>query len=884
MIFIFWLKGLFIRRGGRIAGAIVGIAVTVSLLASIGSFIVYNNATMTARAISDVPVDWQIQMTPGADAGAVVSALGDATPYKSLETVAFADTSGFETKSADTIQTTGPGKALGISDSYFKTFPAQMRPLLGASTGVLVAQQTAANLHVKVGDKVSIQRVGLPPVDVAVDGIIDLPNADSLFQAIGLPAGAAPQAPPDNVLLLPMALWHQLFDPQAVARPDSVRQQLHVAIGHTIPADPSLAYLNVKQKSNNLEARIAGSAIVGDNLAARLSAVREDALYAKVLFLFLGLPGAMLALLMTLFITSSGAKHRGQEQAVLRIHGASVSQIMQFAVLEAAAMGVCGAALGVLLSLATMGLMIPSGTPLGGLSVPWVIVSAFMGLLIAVSAVLIPAWRQARTTSAIATKPIGSDVRPLWHRAFLDIIFLALAAVEFWRTASTGYKVVLAPEGVAAISVNYEAFIAPFFLWIGAVLLSTRFYRLGLGRWKGLLSRLIKPVAGKLSGFAAASMSRESRYIIRGIILVSLAVSFAVSTAIFNTTYNTQARVDAELTNGADVTITGLVPFQPGDGRLAAIKAVSGIEATQLMQHRFAYVGNDLQDIYGIDPSHIAEATNISNAFFEGGNAKATLNNLASQKDGVLVSAETVNDYQLKPGDSINLRLQDGRDHQYHVIPFHFIGIIREFPTAPRDSFLVANASYISEMTANAVPEIALARTSKDPAAVAKAVSASLNSTDVQVSDLTNTQRIIGSSLTSVDLHGLTAMELAYAALLVAGAMGLVLALGMAERRRNFAILRAIGAKSRQLDAFIWSEALLVLCSGGFVGVLLGTGVAQMLVMVLTGVFDPPPEALSIPWAYLAVLAACSILSMLAAVFLVKRMSKRPVVEELRNL
>jgi putative ABC transport system permease protein len=43
------------------------------------------------------------------------------------------------------------------------------------------------------------------------------------------------------------------------------------------------------------------------------------------------------------------------------------------------------------------------------------------------------------------------------------------------------------------------------------------------------------------------------------------------------------------------------------------------------MQHRFAYVGNDLQDLYGIDPQHTGEATNMSNAFFENGNAAATL-------------------------------------------------------------------------------------------------------------------------------------------------------------------------------------------------------------------------------------------------------------------
>ena len=74
---------------------------------------------------------------------------------------------------------------------------------------------------------------------MTVDGIVDLPLADSLFQTIGAPAGAAPEAPPDNVLLLPLDQWHALFDPVAAVAPDAVRMQLHAAIPHDLPSDPA---------------------------------------------------------------------------------------------------------------------------------------------------------------------------------------------------------------------------------------------------------------------------------------------------------------------------------------------------------------------------------------------------------------------------------------------------------------------------------------------------------------------------------------------------------------------------------------------------------------------------------------------------------------------
>ncbi len=178
----------------------------------------------------------------------------------------------------------------------------------------------------------------------------------------------------------------------------------------------------------------------------------------------------------------------------------------------------------------------------------------------------------------------------------------------------------------------------------------------------------------------------------------ALALAFATSTAVFNTTYNAQARVDAELTNGADVAVTG-TSTAPASNVMDKLAALPGVVAAQPMQHRFAYVGTDLQDIYGIDPINLGKATDVSDAYFANRNAEATLAELAKTPDGVLVSQETVNDYQLALGDPINLRLQSATDHQYHVVPFRFIGIVREFPTAPKDSFLVANATYIAKVT-----------------------------------------------------------------------------------------------------------------------------------------------------------------------------------------
>ena len=65
------------------------------------------------------------------------------------------------------------------------------------------------------------------------------------------------------------------------------------------PSDPAVAYSEVTRQARNLEVHLAGTGLVGDNLGATLAGARSDALYAQVLFLFLGTPGAVLAGLLT---------------------------------------------------------------------------------------------------------------------------------------------------------------------------------------------------------------------------------------------------------------------------------------------------------------------------------------------------------------------------------------------------------------------------------------------------------------------------------------------------------------------------------------------------------------------------------------------------------
>ncbi|MFG1706885.1 ABC transporter permease [Nonomuraea sp. M3C6] len=841
MLILTWLRGLLARRAGRLAAAAAGIALAVALPAMLGAFLASAKASMTARSIQRVPVDWQVEQQPG-------QTLSVPMPGTSRR-VDFARIDGFESRQAGQTLTTGAGQVLGLPADYAATFPGEVRLLAGTAQGPLLAQQTTANLHATPGATVTVRRPGLPDAAVTVTGVVELPPADSLFQRVGAPPGAQPQAPPDNVLLLPATDWHRLFD--GIPR-DRVRTQYHVRIGHRLPSDPAAAYTAVTGQARNLEERMAGTGLVGDNLGAALDAAREDALYSQVLFLFLGAPAVVLAALLAALVTRAGAPRRSAEQALLRTRGASKGALVRLALAETALVGVAGV-------LAGLGLAALAGHPLfGSASVSWW--AAVLGLLVAAATVLPPTLRA--TTVAATRRPVGGPHRsPAWLRYGLDLWLLAGSAVVFWITSKNGYQLVLVPEGLPQLSVDYWAFAGPALLWAGAGLLIWRLTRTLPVTW------VVRPLAGSLAGTVSAMLTRQRAPLARAATLAALAVAFAVSTSVFATTYRQQAQVDAELTNGADVTVSQTTATQR---QLAAVPGVARVEP---LQHRFAYVGSDLQDLYGIRPTTVR----LHDAYVSGGTVREILDRLARQPDALLVSQETVNDFQLHLGDQVRLRTEDGT-----TVPFHYAGIVTEFPTAPRDSFLVANAAYLARHMPTDTTYL-ITTDGTPPHKVGADLRARLGPA-AKVTDVETTRQVVGSSLTAVDLSGLTAIELGYALALAGLATGLLLVLGFAERRRTYALARVLGATPRQLGSFVWAEVGLVGASAAVLGAVCGWALSRMLVAVLSGVFDPPPDALAVPWGYLAVLAVLGVAALLAAGAATVRAAHRPPLTVLREL
>ena len=67
-------------------------------------------------------------------------------------------------------------------------------------------------------------------------------------------------------------------------------------------------------------------------------------------------------------------------------------------------------------------------------------------------------------------------------------------------------------------------------------------------------------------------------------------------------------------------------------------------------------------------------------------------------------------------------------------------------------------------------------------------------------------------------------------------------------------------------------------------GIALGAYLTQMLVKVLTGVFDPPPSAITIPWPYLLGVAALIVGCLAAVTVACLRVVGRNLLTVIRSL
>ena len=299
MVALTWLRGLLAHRRGRAARDRRSASPSASRCWRRSAPSCRRRPSkMTARAIARVPVDWQVEAQPGADPATCCAQVARAARRRARAAGRLRATPpACRRRPAARRRRPGPGKVLGLPDGYARAFPGELRTLAGPRHRR--AARPADRRQPARRGPATRSRSAAPAAarrTVRVDGVVDLPAADSLFQQVGAPrrraaAGAAGQRR--------AAARSARLRPRSSAARRS-RTQVHARLSHA-PARQPERRVHAGRRAARATSRRGwpAAALVGDNLGTALDQARQDALYAQLLFLFLGVPGAILAGLVT---------------------------------------------------------------------------------------------------------------------------------------------------------------------------------------------------------------------------------------------------------------------------------------------------------------------------------------------------------------------------------------------------------------------------------------------------------------------------------------------------------------------------------------------------------------------------------------------------------
>jgi putative ABC transport system permease protein len=459
----------------------------------------------------------------------------------------------------------------------------------------------------------------------------------------------------------------------------------------------------------------------------------------------------------------------------------------------------------------------------------------------------------------------------MWKRAYLDLIFIALGLGILGINGLTGGLSQTPIEGTS-LALSFYVLLAPIFLWLGATLLAVRVVLAMLSR------RAERGRSKPLGSWRAAATRWTGRRPARmavALVLGALAVAFGTQVLAFAATYRTAKTTDAGAALGSDMRLTPadptnqLPPLGPGIAAVSPFRLVP------------AQAGSDRKNIMAVDMSTYPDVSTMAPRILEGQGPEA----LGGDPHGVLLLKELAIDFEVGPGDTLPITIYPDDYEKSTNLKLHVLGVYGSFPpTSPppdQPAELVMSIAAIPR-TVPAPPDFYLARVSAGRSA--DAVAADVRGTLSDRFSVTTVGNPFQRGLTALNLAGLGRIEALGAALIAAVGVAVLGAFLVLERRREFAILRAVGADTAQVVVGPASEGALVVVGSLLIGVPVGLGLALLEVRVLSLFFALPPPLLTIPTGALAVftafMAMTSTIAMATALAAVTRVRPASVLRE----
>ncbi|MET0957247.1 MAG: FtsX-like permease family protein [Solirubrobacterales bacterium] len=554
---------------------------------------------------------------------------------------------------------------------------------------------------------------------------------------------------------------------------------------------------------------------------------------------------------------------RTREFAMLRTLGASRRQILASVILEAAAIGLGAAAVGVALGVgfakvinslfAALGIDLPStGTVIEPRTI---IIGLVLGVVIAVVSALAPALRATRVSpvtglrDGVVPPTTGERRRRTAAGAVLGLLGAAAMALGISGALSPGEAWV----GVGAVAVFLGvALLSPILVTPLATVVGAPLERLG-----GVPGRLAHENSVRNPGRTASTAAA----LMVGLALVSFVTVFA-------------AGIKGSIDDAIDKTLIGDLTISNDDGFSDIpigvrdeVASVDGVEVASALRFTEDEVDGEQGTLTLIDPATAAQVLSLD--WDEG--SDELLTNLAD--DEAVIDETFAKDEKLDVGSTFTAQTVSGDPVTLTVVGTFtdnsdFIG---DYAASDANAEAFGEERSATNVFINLDPDA-------DPAAVRSEIEGALDRSfpTVQVQN----QEELKDSI-SEQLDGL--LGIVYALLLLSVLVSLfgivnTLALTIHERTRELGLLRAVGTSRRQIRRTVRYEAVITALIGAVLGLTLGV----LFAILVSRPLADEGFTLSIPIGTLLLfLVLAAIAGVVAAIGPARRASRLDVLEAL---
>ena len=895
------IAGFGMNIGRMDAGASITIAYGVQAAAPVSDVAALpTRATVSSRE-SQIPIQ--------ANAGPVLTLDELLARIATIPGVAAADGLGMVDLPPNALAGTGvrvhdPVRVFAFDQRYLDHYPS-IRLVAGemTSSGALLSVEAARALGVEPGGAVSLTIPGRErPLRLPVTGVVDLAHAQPLFESRKASKLEEFLYVPNAVVVSP-AMFRDVIAPafdRARATVGTITKSFPVLEAdvllqrRSLRTDPATALQQTTVITSSIDQIGPGQGYQIDNISNALAVASVDATTGRRMFLFLGLPGALLAAFLAAYGGSILAATERREHATLRVRGADLGHLRTIVLSKSLAIAFVGSTLGLALGLVSAAIVLGAATLFAASSVDLAssaTVAACVGLVVTAIALYIPARRSVRREVSEQRRAMRLPTLT-WRRLGLDIALLSAAVI--FEVVAIRRGALDPPAGSVysglAVSLPASLLPAPLLAWLGGLLLCVR-------ALLALAAHAPPPrqrFGGTVMGISSRSFRRRSGDLAAGTIGVGLVVAFGASLALFAGTYDQAKAADTRFALGSDLRITPsvLATTQP-EAKDASSFLVGGARAVTPVVfdlENAVLIGphnQQRENLAAIDPATFPSVAPMPDEVFVDATAADTMSALAQDARGVLIDEETADDLSVDVDDPVDIILALGTKRETQE-RFRVAGLFERFPGMPEGANLIVRLDRYREATGIRPVDFFLASVD-DPStaglsqAVAALGAATGTTSPIHVDSTETALAKDASSLTAVNVNGLVRLNTVYALVMSVTTIGIFVFGLMLQRRGEYITLRAQGLRVGELRALVVLETAVVTLCGVAAGLLVGTLTASLSIGVLRGLFVLDPlmtvPAGDIATLGLAVLAA-AIASGLIATELLRRLDPAEILRE----